>query len=164
MDSSDLAMIPHSISDEGNIQVVNLSSHGIPLEEARIASKWIAKAFAEARKYKLIFISRTKTYSKVLSCGTSISDILRSGILLGARSSGAWQGFRCLFPPGQGWQPYSVDYDTGADHDWDRFLELTGKEAYMSRVQEWGRLTGNTHKELGLVVDPFFTTSMIVVK
>lgn len=61
-----------------------------------------------------------------------INRAARSGILLGAREQQqgeeeedararddehdidgdacCWRGFRCLFPPGKGWEPYSVNY------------------------------------------------------
>jgi hypothetical protein len=56
MDSIDEHVTPQFIHNEGDIHVVNLSKVGIPLKEAQIASEWIAKAFAQARKYSLSYI------------------------------------------------------------------------------------------------------------
>lgn len=39
-----------------------------------------------------------------------INRVAKSGILLGARDSSGWRGFRCLFPPGQGSQPFLPDF------------------------------------------------------
>ncbi|KAH7257915.1 hypothetical protein BKA59DRAFT_471277 [Fusarium tricinctum] len=162
-------MTTQVIRKEGNTHVVNLSRVGIPLEEAKVASEWIAKAFAQApAEPALAIFFGPASYEENREMheafwASHLGRVAKSGVLLGALNSEGWQGFRCLFPPGQGWQPYSVEYDTGIDNTWERFLELTGKEAYMNRVQEWGRLTGKTHKELDLTVDQFFTTSMIVV-
>lgn len=50
------------------------------------------------------------------------------------------------------------------DEDWTRFLELTGKEQYMARIQEWSKLTSETQNELGLDTSGFFTSSIIVVE
>lgn len=51
MDRFGQNMTAQVIRDEGNIHVVNLSRLGIPLDEAKVASEWIAKAFAQARKH-----------------------------------------------------------------------------------------------------------------
>ncbi|SPJ75656.1 uncharacterized protein FTOL_05387 [Fusarium torulosum] len=169
MDSFDDHATPQVIRSEGYIHVLNLSKVGIPLEEAQSASQWIAKAFAQApAEPALAIFFGTASYEENKEMHEAfweshLGRVAKSGVLLGALNSEGWQGFRCLFPPGQGWQPYSVEYDTGVDNNWERFLELTGKEAYMNRVQEWSRLTGKTHGELDLTVDQFFTTSMIVV-
>lgn len=81
MDRLGQNMITKVIRHEGNIHVVDLSSVGIPLEEARIASEWIAKAFAQARKYSLSCRISTDTYSISPSCGASISNLLRSRVI-----------------------------------------------------------------------------------
>ncbi|RGP63735.1 hypothetical protein FSPOR_8341 [Fusarium sporotrichioides] len=163
-------VVSQSMHQEGNIDVVNLSGVGIPLEEAQTASKWIARSFAQApAEPALAIFFGAASYEENRQMheffwASHLGRVAKSGILFGARSPEGWHGFRCLFPPGQGWQPYSVDFDNGGDEKWRRFLELTGKEAYMGRVQEWSRLTGKTHRELDLTVERFFTTSMIVVK
>jgi hypothetical protein len=53
MDSLNLDTAPYSPSKRDGIHIVNRSGVGIPLEEARVVSKWIAKAFAQARKWRL---------------------------------------------------------------------------------------------------------------
>jgi hypothetical protein len=55
MDSFDDHVTPQLIHNEGDIHVANLSKVGIPFKEAQIASEWIAKAFAQARKYSLSY-------------------------------------------------------------------------------------------------------------
>ena len=54
--------------------------------------------------------------------------------------------------------------ETGPDRDWERFLELAGKDTYMRRIQGWGSLTASTHHDLGLDTGLFYTTSIIVVE
>jgi hypothetical protein len=69
------------IRKEGNTHVVNLSRVGIPLEEAKVASEWIAKAFAQARKYSLSYRTLIDTHPISPSCGASIGNILRSSVI-----------------------------------------------------------------------------------
>ncbi len=47
--------------------------------------------------------------------------------------------------------------------DWDRFLALAGRE-YVERVKRWGEITGLTNREVGLEVNEYFTTSILVTE
>ncbi|KAL9085075.1 MAG: hypothetical protein Q9159_004890 [Coniocarpon cinnabarinum] len=94
-----------------------------------------------------------------------LARVAHSGILLGARQDGQWRGFRCFFKPDQGRDAYDVNFrlDEG-NEDWDRFLQLAGKEQYEARVREWGRVAGETNRELGLETSGCYKTSIIVVE
>jgi len=53
--------------------------------------------------------------------------------------------------------------EQGGNVDWDRFLALAGRE-YVERVKRWGEITGLTNREVGLEVNEYFTTSILVTE